>query len=76
VTDRLDWVPPETDTKRANVARVYDYWLGGDHNFLADQDLGPAMAAIEPNIRAITEAGQAFLARADRRRVASGRASR
>jgi S-adenosyl methyltransferase len=36
-----DWVPPEVDTKRANVARVYDYWLGGDHNFLADQDVAP-----------------------------------
>ena len=23
-----DWVPPGVDTKRANVARVYDYWLG------------------------------------------------
>jgi hypothetical protein len=25
-----DWVPPGVDPKRANVARVYDYWLGGD----------------------------------------------
>jgi len=36
-----DWVPPEVDTRRANVARVYDYWLGGSHNFLADQDVAP-----------------------------------
>ena len=34
-----DWSPPGVDTGRANPARVYDYWLGGTHNFLADQDL-------------------------------------
>jgi hypothetical protein len=25
MTDDLSWVPPGVDTKRANVARVYDY---------------------------------------------------
>ena len=30
------WVPPGIDTSKANIARVYDYWLGGDHNFQAD----------------------------------------
>ncbi len=72
MTDQPYWAPPETDPKRANAARVYDYWLGGDHNFLADQDLGRAMAAIEPNIRAITQAGRAFLGRAVRFLAASG----
>ena len=46
MTGEPDWVPPGVDTKRANVARVYDYWLGGSHNFLADQDLGRAIAAV------------------------------
>jgi SAM-dependent methyltransferase len=59
-----DWVPPGIDVKRANAARVYDYWLGGNHNFLADQDLGRAMAAVEPNTRAIAKANRAFLGRA------------
>ena len=31
------WVPPEVDTTKASVARVYDYWVGGDHNFQADR---------------------------------------
>ena len=53
-----DWVPPEVDTRRANGARVYDYWLGGSHNFLPDQDLGRAMAAVEPNVRANRAPGQ------------------
>ncbi|HEY1621356.1 MAG TPA: SAM-dependent methyltransferase, partial [Streptosporangiaceae bacterium] len=36
------WVPPGVDTTRANVARVYDYLLGGSHNFLSDQDAARA----------------------------------
>ncbi|HEU5420714.1 MAG TPA: SAM-dependent methyltransferase [Streptosporangiaceae bacterium] len=58
------WVPPGVDTRRANPARVYDYWLGGTHNFLADQDLGRAMAAVEPAVRDIARANRAFLGRA------------
>lgn len=61
---RPDWAPPGVDTKRANVARVYDYWLGGTHNFLADQDVGRAIAAVEPRMRAIAQANRAFLSRA------------
>jgi len=60
------------DTKRANVARVYDYLLGGSHNFLADQDLGRAMAAVEPNVRAIAQANRAFLGRAVRYLTSAG----
>lgn len=63
---RLDWVPPGVDPKRANVARVYDYWLGGTHNFLADQDAGRAIAAVEPRMRSIAQANRAFLRRAVR----------
>src|SRR3984885_4943516 len=66
MTDDLSWVPPGVDTKRANVARVYDYWLGGTHNFLTDQDLARALLAVEPNFRAIARANRAFLGRAVR----------
>jgi S-adenosyl methyltransferase len=67
-----DWVPPDVDTKRANVARVYDYWLGGTHNFLPDQDLARAIAAVEPNVRAMARANRAFLGRAVRFLAAAG----
>jgi SAM-dependent methyltransferase len=66
------WVPPEIDTRRANVARVYDYLLGGTHNFLADQDVGRAIVAVEPNSRAIGQANRAFLGRAVRFLAAAG----
>lgn len=38
MTMQPGWVPPSADTAKANSARVYDWWLGGDHNFRADQD--------------------------------------
>jgi hypothetical protein len=66
------WVPPGVDTQRANVARVYDYLLGGGHNFLADQDLGRAIAAVEPNARAMARANREFLGRAVRFLAAAG----
>jgi SAM-dependent methyltransferase len=61
-----DWVPSGIDTGKANIARVYDWWLGGDHNFRADQDAARAMIAVEPNARAIARANRAFLGRAVR----------
>jgi SAM-dependent methyltransferase len=60
------WIPPGTDTGKANVARVYDWWLGGNHNFRADQDAARAMIAIDPNARHIARANRAFLGRAVR----------
>jgi SAM-dependent methyltransferase len=71
-TGERDWVPTEIDTRRANVARVYDYLLGGTHNFLADQDVGRAIVAVEPNSRAIGQANRAFLGRAVRFLAAAG----
>src|ERR1700727_348969 len=67
-----DWVPPDVDTKRANVARVDDYWVGGSPNFLPDQDLARAIVAVEPNIRAMARANRAFLGRAVRFLAAAG----
>ena len=66
MTMQPDWVPPDIDTGKANIARVYDWWLGGDHNFRADQDAARAMIAVEPNARGIARANRAFLGRAVR----------
>jgi len=60
------WVPSGLDTSKANIARVYDYWLGGSHNFRADQDAARTLIAVEPNTRAIIRANRAFLGRAVR----------
>ncbi len=60
------WVPPGIDTRKANIARVYDYWLGGTNNFLADQDAARAMLAVDPALRAAMRTNRAFLGRAVR----------
>ncbi len=67
-----EWAPPEVDTGRANIARVYDYWLGGTHNFLADQDAARAIAAVAPTAPLIGKANRAFLSRAVRFLVSQG----
>jgi SAM-dependent methyltransferase len=64
MTGEADWAPPGVDTRRANIARVYDYWLGGTQNFLADRDLARQIVAIEPTAREIARANRAFLGRA------------
>lgn len=65
-SSNLAWVPAGVDTKRANPARVYDYLLGGSHNFLADQDAARAIAAVEPGVASFARANRAFLGRAVR----------
>ena len=72
MTDEPGWVPPGVDIKRANIARVYDFLLGGTQNFLADQDLGRSLAAVDPNVWAIARANREFLGRAVRFLAASG----
>lgn len=66
MVSQSDWVPQGVDTKRANVARVYDYLLGGSHNFLADQDVARTLLAIDPSGRDHMRANRAFLDRAVR----------
>jgi len=72
MTDDASWVPPGVGTKRANVARVYDYWLGGSYNFRADQDAARATAAVQPSVRLSARANRAFLGRAVRFLAAKG----
>jgi hypothetical protein len=66
VPNEPDWLPPGVDVARANVARIYDYLLGGSHNFSADQDLARQICAVEPRVRALAHGNRAFLRRAVR----------
>jgi hypothetical protein len=49
-----------------SIARVYDYWLGGDHNLIADRQVAETMATLDPWIPAACRANRAFLGRAVR----------
>ncbi|RSN62246.1 MULTISPECIES: SAM-dependent methyltransferase [Actinomadura] len=61
-----EWIPPEVDGRRPSVARVYDFLLGGDHNFASDRDLATGLLRVEPRARELARANRAFLRRAVR----------
>jgi hypothetical protein len=51
------------DTKVANQARVYDYFLGGKDNYAADREAAEAWLKINPGAAAGARANRAFLGR-------------
>ena len=55
-----------TEAKPATAARMYDYYLGGTHNFPADREAAEGMIAIYPQMLAVARANRAFLGRAVR----------
>ena len=52
------------DTTRPNIARAYDYLLGGKDNFAADRELAERLVAIYPGVRQMVRDNRRFLARA------------
>jgi O-methyltransferase involved in polyketide biosynthesis len=52
------------DTGVAHPARVYDYWLGGKDNFVADREAAEQVIAANPYVLPGVRANRAFLQRA------------
>ena len=65
-------VPPGIDIERPSVARLYDFFLGGNHNFASDRELGRRLLTAEPNARSIVRANRDFLGRAVRHLLDQG----
>ncbi|MDO3704562.1 SAM-dependent methyltransferase [Micromonospora sp. C28SCA-DRY-2] len=61
---RPDWAPETIDIERPSVARMYDYYLGGSHNFAVDRAAAQAMVAAVPEAPLMAQANRAFLRRA------------
>jgi hypothetical protein len=57
---------PAVDPDVPNAARMYDYHLGGSHNFAADRAAADKARAAMPWIREAVRANRAFLGRAVR----------
>lgn len=72
VTDDPAWSPPEVDIHRPSVARVYDYYLGGSHNFAADREFAEKVLSVLPDMPRIAQQNRAFLRRAVRHLCAEG----
>jgi SAM-dependent methyltransferase len=62
----------DIDLSRPSAARVYDYFLGGAHNFEIDRQLAEQIASLTPNLADTMRAGRAFLRRAVRFLAAEG----
>lgn len=58
------WVPAGIDVERPSAARIYDYQLGGSHNFAVDRQVGEQMVALHPEVPRMAQANRAFLRRA------------
>jgi O-methyltransferase involved in polyketide biosynthesis len=52
------------DAKKPNIARAYDYLLGGKDNFAADRELAAKMLEIYPLAGVLARDNRSFLARA------------
>lgn len=61
-----DGLPAEVDLSRPSAARVYDYFLGGAHNFEVDRRLAAQIAELTPDLPDTMRAGRALLRRAVR----------
>jgi hypothetical protein len=72
VTDDARLIPavlaavPQIDTSLANVARAWNYMVGGKDNFEADRAAARALMEAAPVIRTAAPASRAFLGRAVR----------
>ncbi|PRY42859.1 SAM-dependent methyltransferase [Umezawaea tangerina] len=65
-------LPPIVDLTRPNDARVYDYLLGGAHNFAVDRDLAKQVVAAMPEVKQVALANRAFMHRVVRESVRAG----
>jgi len=60
---RTSPTPPHIPMDKPSVARMYDYYLGGHHNFAIDRAAAEAILAIAPDIALGAQANRAFLRR-------------
>jgi hypothetical protein len=68
----MDFTTRDATQKPATAARMYDYYLGGIHNFPADQQAARKVVEQLPFIPAAIRSGRAFLRRAVRHLAEAG----
>ncbi|CCH34283.1 SAM-dependent methyltransferase [Actinosynnema sp. NPDC047251] len=64
--EQASWVPSSVDLDRPSAARMYDYFLGGSHNFAADREAAKSVEQIFPGMAGASRANRSFLRRAVR----------
>jgi SAM-dependent methyltransferase len=72
VTQLPEWAPAGLDVTRPSAARIYDYFLGGAHNFESDRQLADQITQVTPTVAETARASRHFLRRAVRYLVDAG----
>ena len=57
------WAPDEVEIEKPSAARMYDFYLGGSHNFAADRQLAAQTIEAWPDVALLCQANRAFLRR-------------
>lgn len=70
--DRPDWAPEGLDVDRPSAARIYDYLLGGFHNFEVDRQIARKTMESMPDVVTQALANRAFLHRSVRFLIGAG----
>jgi hypothetical protein len=70
--DVPDWAPDDVDLTKASSARMYDYYLGGVHNFPIDRELAEQVLKLHPGSQVNARANRAYLHRAVRFLLSAG----
>ncbi|MER7519497.1 SAM-dependent methyltransferase [Streptomyces sp. NPDC126499] len=70
--ERPAWAPPGIDISVPSVSRMYDFYLGGSHNFEVDREAARKAMEFLPGLPKIMQANRAFMRRAVRHAVAEG----
>lgn len=66
MTDRPSWAPQGIDLTVPSVSRIYDYFLGGSHNFEVDREAARLAMQAMPGAPKIGQANRAAMHRAVR----------
>jgi hypothetical protein len=61
-----NWVPDEVLLDRPNVARMWDFFLGGGHNFAIDREAAEQAIKLYPDLPMVAQVTRGFLGRAVR----------
>src|SRR5579859_5173764 len=67
-----NWVPDEVLIDRPNVARMWDYFLGGGHHFAIDREAAEEVIKVYPDLPLVAQVTRAFLGRSVRFLLAQG----
>ncbi|MFD7302925.1 SAM-dependent methyltransferase [Streptomyces pharetrae] len=70
--ERPAWAPRSIDISVPSVARIYDFYLGGSHNFEVDREAARRAMEFMPGLPKIMQANRAFMRRAVRHAVDRG----